>query len=352
MSAIVDFSVPPDPTPTVLEEGKLFFDFTNNQLLIGTGGGVRYATNIDHLLSSVLDQNEEHKTLSSKALYKILLNKVDLRHSNKFTGMNEFPYLKISTSAPSQKDIVVTIRMLEDYLSGLDLSGGGGGSNYTLPAATTATLGGIRVGDGLEINSEVLSVKIGTTLKFTADAGNTAFLDVKTATGSTLGVVKVGSGLSINGAGLLTADAQALTPATTTVLGGVIIKDGLSVDVSGNLSTHLRTFEIICTDYASLSPSSLSALTLPTGWAYVTGGGGSSDTTGLQLRYTNPNGTVIYPSSWSAMDFVASGGYYMNVVPTSSKNMKFKSFSADTTEFNFAQIGTTNSFKIYVNFLV
>ena len=34
------------------------------------------------------------------------------------------------------------------------LDGGGGGSGYTLPAATASTLGGIKVGNGLSITAE------------------------------------------------------------------------------------------------------------------------------------------------------------------------------------------------------
>jgi hypothetical protein len=383
MSAIIDVSHSPDLPPVTLEEGKLFFDFATKQLLIGNNGNVESAVSIDHLLTPILDQNESHKTLSSKDLYKVLLNKVDLRHSNKFTGMNEFPYLKVSTAAPSQLDVVVTIRMLEDYLD-YRLAGlaGGGGVPYTLPAAinylasmagsSSYTLGGIIAGNGLVVDSKgLLSAKVGTTLKFTADGSNSSFLDVKTATDTTLGVVKVGSGLSIDGAGLLTADAQALTPATTTVLGGikvgarltvtvdgtlsadvqaqplspatttilggVIIKDGLSVDVTGNLSTNLRCFEVTCTGWDTATDGS--NFILPPELTFVSGGGNGVTT--LRLQHSS---TLGNPVNWSGLNTVAN----TIIFPTASRNVTVVS----STQFDVTQITTSQTFKLYFFFLV
>lgn len=73
--------------------------------------------------------------------------------------------------------------------------GGGSGSGYTLPIASNSTLGGIKVGSGLTINpqSGVLN----------ADAQA-----VSTATTTTAGVVKPSSGLSIDSAGTLTTQVQ------------------------------------------------------------------------------------------------------------------------------------------------
>ncbi len=66
-----------------------------------------------------------------------------------------------------------------------------------------------------------------------------------TASASVLGGVKVGSGLSIDGAGVLTATAQALTPATASVLGGVKVGTGLSVLGDGTLSTSIATASVL-----------------------------------------------------------------------------------------------------------
>ena len=66
------------------------------------------------------------------------------------------------------------------------------GPTYTLPNATTSTLGGIRVGSGLSISSGVLSYTL------------------PTASAGTLGGVRVGSGLTISG-GVLAADSTSYT---------------------------------------------------------------------------------------------------------------------------------------------
>lgn len=62
------------------------------------------------------------------------------------------------------------------------------GSGYTLPIASASTLGGIKVGTGLSIDS--------TTGVLSSTGGGTYTLP--TASSSTLGGVKVGDGLSIN----------------------------------------------------------------------------------------------------------------------------------------------------------
>ena len=76
-----------------------------------------------------------------------------------------------------------------------EVTGLEGGGSYTLPAATSDTLGGVKVGTGLTINEGVLSAD-GYTLP--------------TASADTLGGVKVGSGLTITN-GVLSADG--ITPA-------------------------------------------------------------------------------------------------------------------------------------------
>lgn len=77
----------------------------------------------------------------------------------------------------------------------IDGSGGGGGGSYTLPIASASTLGGVKVGTGLSIDS--------TTGVLSATGGSSYTLP--TASASTLGGVKVGDGLSINSStGVLT----------------------------------------------------------------------------------------------------------------------------------------------------
>lgn len=125
----------------------------------------------------------------------------------------------------------------------ISVSGGGssGGSNYTLPTASNSTLGGVKVGSGLTINtSGVLSADV-TASTLTAYAKTTdlsavaktgsyndltnkptipAAYTLPNATSSTLGGVKVGSNISVSNGTISIAksnvtSALGYTPATT-----------------------------------------------------------------------------------------------------------------------------------------
>lgn len=125
----------------------------------------------------------------------------------------------------------------------ISVSGGGssGGSNYTLPTASNSTLGGVKVGSGLTINtSGVLSAdvtastltayaktkdlsavaKTGSYNDLTNKPTSPAAYTLPNATSSTLGGVKVGSNISVsNGTISVTksnvTSALGYTPATT-----------------------------------------------------------------------------------------------------------------------------------------
>lgn len=87
-------------------------------------------------------------------------------------------------------------------------------ATYTLPTASAGTLGGVKVGTGLSINTGVLS----------ADP-------LPTASADTLGGVKVGTGLTIN-AGVLSAEVvggYVLPTASANILGGVKIGTDMSI---------------------------------------------------------------------------------------------------------------------------
>ena len=74
------------------------------------------------------------------------------------------------------------------------------GKKYTLPAATTTTLGGVKVGSGLKVAADG---------KLSADAQK---YTLTAATTTALGGVKVGSGLKVTADGKLSADALATYP--------------------------------------------------------------------------------------------------------------------------------------------
>lgn len=90
---------------------------------------------------------------------------------------------------------------------------------YTLPAATTTTLGGIKVGLNMHMDSD-------------------SKLQLNAASSSSLGVVTAANngGLTVQSGGYL-----AMKPATTSTIGGVIIGDNLSTDGAGKISLPLAT---------------------------------------------------------------------------------------------------------------
>lgn len=79
---------------------------------------------------------------------------------------------------------------------GAEINAGGGGSSYTLPTASANTKGGVKIGEGLTMDGEVL--------KNTNPTPATPYT-LPTASAETLGGVKVGEGLNINESGVLSA---------------------------------------------------------------------------------------------------------------------------------------------------
>lgn len=88
-----------------------------------------------------------------------------------------------------------------------DNIGGGGGGSYTLPTASQSTKGGVKVGSGLTMSGETMSIKAGDGLAFSGDtliaSGSTYVLP--TASQDTLGGVKIGSGITIDANGAISA---------------------------------------------------------------------------------------------------------------------------------------------------
>ena len=131
--------------------------------------------------------------------------------------------------------------VVPDSSGNVTISVGGGSGNYTLPTASSSTLGGVKIGSGLTINtSGVVSADV-TSSTLTAYAKTTDLSAVATsgsyndlsnkptipsaytlpnATSSTLGGVKVGSNISVSNGIISLAksnvtSALGYTPATT-----------------------------------------------------------------------------------------------------------------------------------------
>lgn len=100
-------------------------------------------------------------------------------------------------------------------------------TGYKLPIASADVLGGVKVGDNLNIEADG-------TLNAEAEQ-----YELPEATADILGGIKVGARLSINN-GVLSADDQSYTlpEASTDVLGGVKIGDNINVDQTGKISVQ------------------------------------------------------------------------------------------------------------------
>lgn len=110
-----------------------------------------------------------------------------------------------------------------------NVNGGGGSSGYTLPIASQSTLGGIKVGQNLTIDS-------GGTLSADAQA-------VSVATTATTGVVQVGSGLSITSGGVLSTDIDLSNYAEKSELSGYVQTSAMSGYVETSALTDYATNE-------------------------------------------------------------------------------------------------------------
>ena len=82
-------------------------------------------------------------------------------------------------------------------------------ADYVLPKASANTLGGVKIGDNINIS-------------------NDGHISVPMASADTLGLIKIGTGLSIDANGVVTASGEYELPqATKTTLGGVYLDDEL-----------------------------------------------------------------------------------------------------------------------------
>ena len=82
-------------------------------------------------------------------------------------------------------------------------------ADYILPTASSDTLGGVKIGDNINIDS-------------------TGHISVPTAGSSIAGVIKVGTGLTIDTNGVLSSDITNLPQATKNSLGVVYVDDELN----------------------------------------------------------------------------------------------------------------------------
>ena len=147
---------------------------------------------------------------------------------------------------------------------------------YSLPRANTNILGGIKVGDGLNVESDG-----------TLNANPGAYT-LPVATAQVLGGVKVGSGLSMNSGVLSVTNQFSLPTASASKLGGVKVGARLTI-TDGVLDADLQISNVTALNNGvhSLALTSTGKVTLP-------GAGVAIDTD--QFGAAGPN-TVIYTTN-------------------------------------------------------
>lgn len=141
-------------------------------------------------------------------------------------------------------------------------------ADYILPTATPSTLGGVKIGDNINIDSN----------------GN---ISVPIATQSSVGLVKAGTGLAVSSDGTLTATGTYELPeATKTTLGGVYVDDELSTT-----STHPVQNAVVALEFQEVN-GDISTLTGTTSGLSTTVGNLSTTVGNLGTTVTNLSGTV------------------------------------------------------------
>lgn len=98
-------------------------------------------------------------------------------------------------------------------------------ADYVLPTASSNTLGGVKIGNNINIDS----------------AGH---ISVPIASESSAGVIKVGSGLTIDVNGVLSQDTSSLPEATKNTLGVVYVDDELSTTSTHPVQNSVVSLEL------------------------------------------------------------------------------------------------------------
>ena len=141
-------------------------------------------------------------------------------------------------------------------------------SDYILPTATANTLGGVKIGDNINIDS-------------------TCHISVPIATDSSVGLVKVGTGLTVSPDGTLTATGNYELPeATKTTLGGVYVDDELSTS-----SIHPVQNSVVSLELQEID-GDITTLNGTVGGLSTTVGNLSTTVGNLGTSVTNLSGTV------------------------------------------------------------
>lgn len=171
-------------------------------------------------------------------------------------------------------------------------------TTYTLPIATTGILGGVKIGNGISVTADgTISVttpainysgwivEVGGITENIASGNSLSFVG---ANGTTVGYNATTNTMTITG-----ANAYILPKASPTVLGGIMVGTGLTIDATGILSATGTTYTL-----PKASPSVLGGIMVGTGLTVDTNGvlsvtGGGATTYTLPPATTTSLGGVI-----------------------------------------------------------
>lgn len=200
-------------------------------------------------LSSKADKVHKHSTADINGLDAALNEAGKVKSVNGQTGdvtidLNK-KVDKVSGKGLSTNDYTSAEK---DKLAGI----AEGANNYTLPVASASILGGVKVGDGINVSAEgKISVQVadganpGLSLNnYTAEdkdklariEAEANKFDLKPASAQMLGGIKVGTNLSIAADGTLKATDTTYNPATPTSPGLMSAADKVAVDGIGSAS--------------------------------------------------------------------------------------------------------------------
>lgn len=142
-------------------------------------------------------------------------------------------------------------------------------ADYILPTATANTLGGVKIGDNINID-------------------NAGHISVPVASQSSLGVVQAGTGINIDGNGVISANGEGYTlpEATKTTLGGVYVDDELSTS-----SIHPVQNAVVSLELQELD-GDITTLNGTVGGLFTTVGDLSTTVGNLGTTVGNLSGTV------------------------------------------------------------
>lgn len=205
------------------------------------------------------------------------------------------------------------------YSGGILSATGGGGGGITYELNATSAVGGANI-SLVGSDSSVDSVKIasGSNITVTQTDANTITVSANipapaAATTSTLGGVIVGDGLSVDGSGVLTntnATPYTLPTASNTVLGGVKVGNGLSIDSgTGQLSATYTLPTASTVQLGGVKIDGSSIVINSNGVISAVGGGAGGGVASVTASYPLASSGGLTPDiSFTGTLGIASGG--------------------------------------------